>query len=80
VVGHSRSDDGDVSGNHGDADGWVVKLTQAGNIEWQRSVGGTQEDRFYAAIALNDGGFLCLGRTISDDGDMMDGTVTRTCS
>ena len=71
VVGHSESNDGDVSGNHGDADGWVVKLTATGNIEWQRSVGGTQEDRFYAAIALNDGGFLCLGRTTSGDGDMI---------
>jgi hypothetical protein len=35
VAGHSSSNDGDVSGNHGLADYWVVKLTNTGAIEWQ---------------------------------------------
>ena len=41
VAGQSSSIDGDVSGNHGLTDYWVVKLTNIGTIEWQKSLGGT---------------------------------------
>ena len=36
VVGSSSSVDGDVTGNHGYLDYWVVKLSAGGEIEWQR--------------------------------------------
>ncbi|MBS1732894.1 MAG: hypothetical protein JST02_06325 [Bacteroidetes bacterium] len=32
VVGQTYSNNGDVSGNHGNGDAWVVKLDTAGNI------------------------------------------------
>ena len=40
VAGRSASINADVSGNHGDVDFWVVKLTNSGIIEWQKSLGG----------------------------------------
>src|SRR5690606_18589800 len=43
VAGASNSNDGDVSGNHGNFDYWVVKLDGTGMIEWQKSLGGSGE-------------------------------------
>jgi hypothetical protein len=42
VAGTSLSNSGDVSGNHGSYDYWIVKLSSSGAIQWQRSLGGTE--------------------------------------
>ena len=42
IVAGFRSNDGDVSGNHGTNDYWVVKLDANGNIVWQKSLGGSE--------------------------------------
>jgi hypothetical protein len=39
IAGSSNSNDGDVSGNQGLLDYWVLKLTNTGVIEWQKSLG-----------------------------------------
>ncbi len=70
VVGHTTSNDGDVSGNHGSADGWVVKLSPDGNIEWQKAIGGSAGDVFNSIIVTKDGGYLCMGTTSSNNGDV----------
>jgi secreted PhoX family phosphatase len=41
-VSNTESTDGDVSGNHGSVDAWVVKLDADGNIQWQKCFGGTK--------------------------------------
>lgn len=50
AIGTTFSNDGDVSGNHSapegyDTDIWAVKLTYAGEIEWQRCYGGWGDER-----------------------------------
>ncbi|MBK6542076.1 MAG: hypothetical protein IPG10_12535 [Flavobacteriales bacterium] len=65
------SDDGDVTGNHGISDLWVVKLDSAGGIEWQRNLGGTSTDVGYAARQTLDSGYVVLGWTFSSDGDVI---------
>src|SRR5690606_10797250 len=37
AAGSSSSNDGDVTGNNGDDDFWILKLNTTGNIEWQKS-------------------------------------------
>ena len=69
VAGHSKSNDGDVSGNHGDWDYWVVNLDVNGNLLWQRSLGGSDEDEAYAVVQTADGGFVIAGGSDSNDGD-----------
>ncbi len=44
-TGWSNSIDGDVTGNFGFEDVWVVKLDNIGNIQWQKSFGGTGNDQ-----------------------------------
>jgi uncharacterized repeat protein (TIGR01451 family) len=74
IVGSSKSNDFDVTGHHGSTDstdGWALKVNAVGGIEWQRSVGGSGSDIFNAVTATSDNGFLCLGTTSSNDGDVM---------
>jgi len=44
MAGTSTSNDGDVTANHGAQDCWIVKLNTQGNIDWQKSYGGTLGD------------------------------------
>ncbi|MFY7743689.1 MAG: T9SS type A sorting domain-containing protein [Flavobacterium sp.] len=50
------------------ADFWVLKLDQNRNIEWQRTIGGEDEDLFKTVCQTNDGGFLIGGRSRSNIG------------
>jgi hypothetical protein len=70
AAGFSNSTDGDVTGNHGLSDFWVVKLNSSGNIDWQKSLGGSQNDYAYSVITTGDGGYIVAGETVSSDGDV----------
>lgn len=73
VAGHSYSSDGDVTGHHGStdkADGWIFKVSASGDLEWQRSLGGTEQDIFKRIIATTDGNYVAVGTTYSNDGDV----------
>ncbi len=70
VVGYSESSDGDVTGAHGQRDAWVVKLDNTGNIQWQRSLGGTGVDLAWSVALSNDGGYVIGATAGSNDGDV----------
>lgn len=70
MAGYSNSNNGDVSGNHGSADCWIVKLTAIGNIEWQKSYGGSGLERLYSIQQTNDQGYIFAGESTSNDGDV----------
>ena len=70
VAGHSYSNNGDVTGTHEGGDYWIVKLTSAGVIQWQKSFGGTRFDEAYSIIQTTDGGYVVIGNSESNDGDV----------
>ncbi len=70
VAGYSESTDGDVTGNHGDSDYWVVKLNSTGNILWQKSLGGSDDDEANSIQQTSDGGYIVAGYSQSTDGDV----------
>lgn len=70
LAGFTSSNDGDVTGNQGMTDAWVVKITADGDFEWQKTFGGTWTDAFTAFKATDDGGFIAAGYTLSNDGDL----------
>ena len=70
VMGTTESNNGDVSGNHGRIDGWFVKLSPYGSIQWQRCLGGAWEDRLYSIVQTTDAGFILKEFTSSVDGDV----------
>jgi hypothetical protein len=68
--GYSVSKDGDVTGNHGDADYWVVKTNTTGALQWQKSLGGTKDDFAESVVQSPDGSYLVAGYSISNDGNI----------
>jgi Secretion system C-terminal sorting domain len=70
VAGGTYSNDGDVSGNHGDADAWVIKLNSTGDMQWQKCLGGSQIDKGWSAVQTSDGGYIVGCMAMSNDGDV----------
>ncbi|MBK7386539.1 MAG: hypothetical protein IPI63_07370 [Methanothrix sp.] len=72
VAGMTRSNDGDVAGGgfHGGADIWIVKLSRNGAIQWQKCLGGSDDDTAESIRMTVDGGFIVTGTTYSHDGDV----------
>jgi len=68
AAGHSFSNDGDVSGNHGSGDAWIVKTDAAGNLQWQKCFGGSRDD-YALAIIADPSGYTFSGAESSRDGD-----------
>lgn len=70
VAGVTVSNDGDVSGNHGLNDLWIVKTDNSGNLQWQKCLGGSGYDGAYDVQQTFDGGYIIAGHTSSTDGDV----------
>lgn len=74
LVASSYSNDGDVGiGHHGttySSDIWVVKTDGSGNIQWQKSFGGADNEIPTSIELTPDGGFVIAGESSSSDGDV----------
>ncbi len=70
VAGHSGSNDGDVTGNHGNYDCWIIKLDNSGNLVWQKTYGGSDHEYSPNIQQTIDGGYILTGSTSSTDGDL----------
>jgi hypothetical protein len=70
VAGWTNSNDGDVTGNHGGSDYWILKIDGFGNLQWQQCLGGTANDVAYSVEQTTDGGYVVSGRVYSNDGDV----------
>jgi hypothetical protein len=55
------------SGNYG-GDAWVLKLDSNGNVQWQKTYGGSDDDRAYSIQQTSDGGYIVAGSTCSYNG------------
>ena len=70
LCGYAESSDGDVSNDHGGQDYWLVKTNETGEIEWQRSYGGSGDDEASSVLQTSDGGYIIAGNSRSYDGDI----------
>ena len=68
IAGNTNSNDGDVSGNNGSSDYWIVKLDNSGDIVWQKCLGGSGDDIAASVQQTNDRGYIIAGYTNSTDG------------
>ena len=70
IIGYTNSIDGDVTDkNAPENDFWVLKLDQNGTVEWQKTYGGSGDDKGRAIIQTKDGGYAITGPSMSADGD-----------
>jgi len=63
VAGSSYSNDGDVEGNNGSSDFWIIKLDKIGNVEWGENYGGEETDFPNSIRQTSDGGYIIAGWT-----------------
>jgi hypothetical protein len=70
AAGSSSSSNGDITLNQGLSDIWVVKLSPVGDIEWQRTYGGTLSETAFDIEETTDGGYVVVGEARSNDGDV----------
>lgn len=75
--GHSGSDiSGDKTENSpGGIDYWVVKLDSSGNISWQNTIGGNDDDYLMSISQTTDEGYILGGRSLSG----ISGDKTENC-
>ena len=50
----------------GGSDIWIVKIDNTGNIEWQKTIGGNDEDVFRSIRQTPDGGYIVAAISISN--------------
>lgn len=67
VGGYSKSNiSGDKTENCiGNYDYWVIKLDTNGDIAWQNTIGGNDDDFLHSIQQTNDGGYILGGYSIS---------------
>lgn len=70
VTGYTLSNNGNVTINHGGADYWIIKLDSIGNMQWEKSVGGTNNEYSYSVIQNSEGKYVITGYSYSTDGDI----------
>ena len=74
MTGSTTSNDGDVTNLHDTIlfrhDIWLVKLNIDGDLQWQRTIGGSDDDYVSDIILTADGGYAMVGHTFSNDGDI----------
>lgn len=71
VLGHTQSTDGDVANKTNQSyDYWLLKCNDQAQIQWQKTYGGSLDDRGTSIIQTQDGGYAVLGSSTSADGQV----------
>ena len=65
MAGYSCSNDGDISGNNGKYDGWVMKVDSLGEVIWSNLYGSDKNDRLNSISKTEDGGYIVSGTSDS---------------
>jgi uncharacterized delta-60 repeat protein len=74
IAGETKSF-GDATDN-----GWILKLSSSGDIEWQRIYGGSDQDSFSTVRQTSDGGYIVCGGTSSFGAGSNDGWILKLAS
>lgn len=71
IAGGSNSTDGDIIFNNGSNDYCIIKIDVSGNLQWQKSFGGSENDVAHSIKQTIEGGYIVAGFTRSTDGDVL---------
>jgi uncharacterized repeat protein (TIGR01451 family) len=79
VTGITESNNGDVTGHNGLADAWMLKISDAGNMVWQKTVGTARDEFGMSGIYLGENDFIMGGimQPVTPPADLLDAFVAR---
>lgn len=66
--------------SEGIADGILIKTDNVGNLEWQKTYGGSGDDGFYGITASSEGGYILAGFTNSTGAGKYDAWLVKVDS
>jgi len=52
--------------SNGSNDYWIVKTDASGNLQWQNTIGGANDDVLFSIQQTNDGGYILGGYSVSN--------------
>jgi hypothetical protein len=58
-------------------DGWILKLDEEGNLEWEKTFGGEENDSFSSVDHTANGGFVVAGSTYSKGAGESEGWILK---
>jgi hypothetical protein len=71
ILGYTQSNDGDIIEKQDDSfDYWLLKFNAENELQWQKTYGGSADERGNDIIQTQDGGYAVLGFSFSSDGDV----------
>ena len=70
ISGKTFSSDGDISNNLGNSDYWIIKINNNGNLLWEKTYGGSNEDDSTNILKMSDSEFVIVGAIESSDGNI----------
>ncbi len=71
VLGYTQSNDGDITDKQDESfDYWLLKFNVKNELQWQKTYGGSEDERGNDIIQTQDGGYAILGFSFSSDGDV----------
>ena len=71
IAGRVGWDDEDVTVYYGGDDMWFVRLDPAGAMNWQKSIGGTDDEDVSQIIEASDGKYVFVGSSESTNNDLL---------
>ncbi len=71
VLGYTQSNDGDITDKQDESfDYWLLKFNVENELQWQKTYGGSADERGNDIIQTQDGGYAVLGFSFSSDRDV----------
>ncbi|QRR00819.1 T9SS type A sorting domain-containing protein [Dyadobacter sandarakinus] len=65
-AGRSKTENNKGTASYGTTDYWIVKISELGNKEWDKTIGGNRSDQLTYIHQTTDGGFFLTGRSGSN--------------
>jgi len=78
IAGEAKSNDGDVSFNHGVSDCWLIKTDTLGNLIWEKTFGGSLGEGIFRIFFADGNNYYLLCSSSSSDGDISNDTYPGT--
>ena len=71
ILGYTQSANGDITDKQDTSfDYWVLKFDAQSVLQWNKTFGGSGDDRGRSIVQTQDGGYAILGTSASNDGDV----------
>ncbi|MBL7815337.1 MAG: T9SS type A sorting domain-containing protein [Saprospiraceae bacterium] len=70
MIGATTSADGDATENKGKGDVWVVKIDSVGTVQWQKTIGGSENELGQSILQLSNGDYILGLYSLSNDKDL----------